>query len=168
MGLMIHFRRPHTNIGYIVMCPVLIAFAGSTMILCQRIAVMAAAEQGQIAAVLSRLGPFGYVDRAVGNSICGAIWTNSLSGTLQRLVPENYVDLTVQLSYPMGNPGHEAILEGIRNCAMQDVDRRYLCHGSGTLLRPDDPQHQHQHLQERAGQGRLVVEREASIVMRWN
>jgi hypothetical protein len=30
---MIHFRHTHTNIGYIVMCPILIAFAGSTMIL---------------------------------------------------------------------------------------------------------------------------------------
>jgi hypothetical protein len=91
MGLMIHFRRPHTNIGVHGHVPILIAFPGSTMILCLQIAVMAAAEQEQIAAVLIRLGPLGYsyMDRAVSNSICGAIWTNSLPGALQRLLPEN-------------------------------------------------------------------------------
>jgi hypothetical protein len=94
------------------MCPILIAFAGSTMILCQQIAVVAAAEHGQIAAVLAVLGLFGYMGGAMGNSICGTIWTNSLPGALQRLLPENlepewetiYGDLTVQLNYPRGSP----------------------------------------------------------------
>ena len=31
-GLMIHFRRPDVNIGYIVMCQIFIAFAGGTLV----------------------------------------------------------------------------------------------------------------------------------------
>ncbi|KIW23372.1 uncharacterized protein PV07_11578 [Cladophialophora immunda] len=136
VGLMIHFRRPHTNIGYIIMCQILIAFAGSTMILCQQVAVMAAAEHGQIAAVLAMLGLFGYMGGAVGNSICGAIWTHSLPGALQRLLPENlkpewetiYGDLTVQLSYPMGSPAREAIME-----AYGIAQRRMLIAGTSVM-----------------------------------
>ncbi|EXJ54875.1 uncharacterized protein A1O5_12941 [Cladophialophora psammophila CBS 110553] len=136
VGLMIHFRRPHTNIGYIIMCQILIAFAGSTMILCQQVAVMAAAEHGQIAAVLAMLGLFGYMGGAVGNSICGAIWTHSLPSALQRLLPENlkpewetiYGDLTVQLSYPMGSPAREAIME-----AYGIAQRRMLIAGTSVM-----------------------------------
>jgi hypothetical protein len=120
VGLMIYFRRPHTNIGYIIMCQIFLAFSGATMILCQQVAVMAAADHGEIAAVLAMLGLFGYMGGAVGNSISGGIWTNTLPVELQRLLPEQcaadweniYNDLTVQLSYEMGDPCREAIIQG--------------------------------------------------------
>ena len=34
LGLMIYFRKPHTNIGYIIMCQIFIAFSSGTIILC--------------------------------------------------------------------------------------------------------------------------------------
>ena len=80
---------------------------------------MATVDHGQIAAVLALLGLFGYMGGAVGNSISGAIWTNSLPEALQHLLPDAvkpdwediYGDLTKQLSYPMGSPAREAIME---------------------------------------------------------
>jgi hypothetical protein len=119
VGLLIHFRKPHTNIGYIIMCQIFLAFSGSTMILGMQVAVMAAAEHGEIAAVLAMLGLFGYIGGAIGNSISGAIWTNTLPEQLQKMLPEQcaadwetiYNDLTVQLSYPMDDPCREAIIQ---------------------------------------------------------
>ncbi|KAK3070391.1 hypothetical protein LTR53_010557, partial [Teratosphaeriaceae sp. CCFEE 6253] len=110
MGLMIYFRQPHTNIGYIVMCQIFIAFAGSTIILYEQVSVLSVAEHGDVAAVLALLGLFGYMGGAVGNSISGAIWTNTLPQALERLLPEAvkpqaadiYGDLTQQLSFPVG------------------------------------------------------------------
>ena len=119
VGLLIYFRRPHTNIGYIIMCQIFLAFSGSTMILGMQVAVMSVAEHGDIAAVLAILGLFGYVGGAIGNSISGAIWTNTLPVELQKLLPEScaadwetiYNDLTVQLSYPMDDPCREATIQ---------------------------------------------------------
>lgn len=118
VGLLIYFRQPHTNIGYIIMCQIFLAFSGSTMILGMQVAVMSVAEHGDIAAVLAILGLFGYVGGAIGNSISGAIWTNTLPVQLQLHLPEScaadwetiYGDLTAQLSYPMGDPCREAII----------------------------------------------------------
>ncbi|KAK5691875.1 hypothetical protein LTR97_011046 [Elasticomyces elasticus] len=120
MGLMIYFRQPHTNIGKIVMCQIFIAFAGSTIILCEQVSVLSVAEHGDVAAVLALLGLFGYMGGAVGNSISGAIWTNTLPQALERLLPDAvkpqaadiYGDLTQQLSFAMGTPAREAIIEG--------------------------------------------------------
>jgi hypothetical protein len=119
VGLLIYFRRPHTNIGYIIMCQIFLAFSGSTMILGMQVAVMSVAEHGDIAAVLAILGLFGYIGGAIGNSISGAIWTNTLPVQLQKLLPKQcaadwetiYNDLTVQLSYPMDDPCREAIIQ---------------------------------------------------------
>jgi len=55
------------------MCQISIVFAGSTLILCQQVAVMASAEYGEIAAVLALLGLFGYIGGAIRHSISGAV-----------------------------------------------------------------------------------------------
>ncbi|KAI1081415.1 MFS general substrate transporter [Whalleya microplaca] len=119
VGLLIYFRKPGTNIGFIIMCEILIALAGGTMIVCQQVAVMAASDHNDVAAVLALLSLFGNVGGAVGNAISGAVWTNTLPATLQRLLPESakadwesiYDSLDVQLSYPMGDEVRSAIIE---------------------------------------------------------
>lgn len=111
-GLMIHFRRPNQNIGYIVMCQIFIAVGGSIFILCQQIAILAASDHQHIAAVLALLYVVGNVGGAIGNAICGAIWTNTFPDALQRYLPEEaladfdaiYGDLSTQLSYEVGSP----------------------------------------------------------------
>lgn len=119
VGLLIYFRRPNTGIGYIIMVEIFISLAGGTMIIGQQVAIMAVAEHNDVAAVLAILGLFGYMGGAVGNSISGAIWTNTLPEALQKYLPDNlkdqweeiYDDLTVQLSFPVGSAGRDAIIK---------------------------------------------------------
>ncbi|KAL4920170.1 major facilitator superfamily domain-containing protein [Aspergillus aurantiobrunneus] len=117
VSLMIYFRKPGWSVGYLIMCQVLIAFGGSTMISCQQVAVSAASDHNNIASALAFLGVFGSMGGAVGSSISGAIWTNTLPGALKRLLPESakadwriiYESLDVQLSYSLGSPIRNAI-----------------------------------------------------------
>jgi MFS family permease len=119
IGLMIYFRRPGTNIGYVIMCQIFIAFAGGTIILSQQIAVMSVASHGEIAAVLALLGLFGYIGGAIGNTISGAVWTNTMPNALLEFLPDYakanatdiYNSLDVQLSYEMGDPVRDAIIQ---------------------------------------------------------
>lgn len=116
-GLMIHFRRPETHVGYLVMCQIFIAIGGSIIILCEQIAVLAAADHQHVAVVLACLSMVGWVGGAVGNTISGAIWTNSFPQALARLLPVDaqaslediYGSLDVQLSYEVGSPTRTAI-----------------------------------------------------------
>lgn len=116
-GLMIHFRRPGQPIGWMVFTQILIAFGGSMFTIGEQVAVLAASSHNDAAASLAMLGLFGYFGGAVGNSISGAIWTNTLPEALQRLLPEEslevwediYDSLDVQLSYPFGDPTRDAI-----------------------------------------------------------
>lgn len=118
-GLMIYFRRPGWSVGYLVMCQIFIALGGSTMIICEQVSVLAVAEHGEAAAVLALLGLFGYMGGAVGNAISGAIWTSTFPEELRRRLPESamadfadiYGDLAKQLSYPMGSPTRDAIID---------------------------------------------------------
>ena len=117
VGLMIYFRKPGWSVGYSIMCQIFIALGGGTMIICQQVAVLAAADHNNVASVLALLGVFGNSGGAVGSSISGAIWTHTLPGALQRLLPESvlgdweiiYDSLDVQLSYEIGTPERDAI-----------------------------------------------------------
>lgn len=87
------------------------------MILIEQVAVLAAAKHEDYAAMLALLSVFGNVGGAVGSSVSGAIWTNTLPKKLQELLPADTVDLweeiyeslDVQLSYPVGSPTRIAI-----------------------------------------------------------
>lgn len=110
-GLMIYFRRPSAYIGYLVMCQIFIAVGGSVIIICEQLAVLAAADHQHVAAVLALLSVVGYIGGAVGNTISAAIWTNTFSKALGRYLPEDalpslddiYGSLDVQLSYEWGS-----------------------------------------------------------------
>lgn len=116
-GLMIYFRNPGFDLGYIIMCQVFIALGGGVIIIGEQVACLAAAEHDDVAALLALLGLFGYIGGSIGGSISGAIWTNTLPGMLQSMLPEDivhqwqaiYDDLALQLSYPMGSPTRVAI-----------------------------------------------------------
>lgn len=128
-GLMIYFRQPGMGIGYVVMCQIFIAFSGGTLVICEEMAVMAAAAHSEVAVVLALLGLFTNIGGAVGQTIAGAIWTNTLPGLLEEYLPDNvkgqafeiYGSLPKQLQYPMGSPEREAI-----NRAYGDVQRRLV------------------------------------------
>jgi hypothetical protein len=119
VGLMIHFRQPGQNIGYIIMCQIFIAFAGGTLVICEEMAAMACVTHAEVAQILALLGLSSSVGGAIGSSISGAIWTNTLPGALIAALPEGekdlwsdiYASIVTQLSYPLGSPVRDAILE---------------------------------------------------------
>ncbi|KAF2404839.1 putative MFS siderophore transporter [Trichodelitschia bisporula] len=119
IGLMIHFRQPGTNIGYVIMCQIFIAFSGGTIILTQQVSIMSVAKHADLAAVLALLGLFGYIGGAIGNTISGAVWTHTMPDALAKYLPaealanltEIYDSLDVQLSYEEGDPVRDAIIK---------------------------------------------------------
>ena len=119
LGLMINFRKPDQNVGYIVMCQIFISFAAGTIIICDEIAIMAAASHRHIAVVLAVLGLFGNIGGAIGLTIAAAIWQGIFPTKLAEYLPASelpnlltiYEDLTTQISYPVGSPARIAIQE---------------------------------------------------------
>ncbi|KAL8782448.1 MAG: hypothetical protein Q9213_005378 [Squamulea squamosa] len=116
-GLMIKFRQPGGNIGYIIMCQIFISFASGTIIICDEIAIMAAASHQHIAVVLAVLGMFGNIGGAIGLTIAAAIWQDVFPKKLAEYLPASellnlltiYADITAQLSYAVGSPARLAI-----------------------------------------------------------
>ncbi|KIY02720.1 uncharacterized protein Z520_01185 [Fonsecaea multimorphosa CBS 102226] len=136
-GLMIHFRQPDSGIGYIVMCQILIAVGGAIFIIVQQIAILAAADHQHVAAVLALLYVVGNVGGAVGNTISGAIWTNTFYKALVRYLPATtsptdiediYNDLNTQLSYAKGTPERLGIQQ-----AYGYAQARMLAVGTGLM-----------------------------------
>lgn len=117
-AMMIIFRRPDSHLVWIIMCQVLITIGGSTLVVCEQMAVMVVANHGELASVLALLSLSSYVGSAVGSSLSGAIWNTTLPEALAELLP-NFSpedrawigsDLAKQLSYPIGDPVRTAII----------------------------------------------------------
>ena len=136
-GLLIYFRQPGTNIGLIVMCQIFLALGGGTMIISMQVAVQSTAEHGEVAIALAVWSLFGYVGGAIGNAICGAIWTNTFPQALDRYLPQLtgaerskiYGSLAKQLSYPMNSPIRDAIIQ-----AYAHAQTRMLTAGTAVMV----------------------------------
>ncbi|KAI1465225.1 putative siderophore iron transporter mirB [Daldinia caldariorum] len=117
-ALMIVFRQPDTNIVWVIMCQILITIGGSTLVMCEQIAVMAIADHSDLASIMAILGLAYYTGSAIGSSLSGAIWNTTLPVELARLLPEVPPDelaligsdLKRQLSYPVGSAMRTAIV----------------------------------------------------------
>jgi MFS family permease len=118
MGLLIYFRQPDRSVGYIVMCMIFISFAEGVLVICDEIAIMAAAAEQQYFAVsLAVLGLFGNIGTAIGLTISAAIWQGILPNKLAEYLPAVdqsdllliYESLTTQLSFLPGTPERLAI-----------------------------------------------------------
>ncbi|EAS36082.1 siderophore iron transporter [Coccidioides immitis RS] len=117
VGLMIRFRQPDVNVGYIVMCQIFIAFAGGTLVICEQMAVMAATSHQFVAVVLAIEGMFSHIGGAVGSTIATAVWTGVFPKKLAEYLPPEsqgnltaiYGDVAIQSSYPVGSPTRNAI-----------------------------------------------------------
>ena len=136
VGLMVHFRQPDVNIGYIIMCQIFIAFAGGTLVICEQIAAMAATTHQYVAVVLALEGMFANVGGAVGSTVAAAIWTSVFPKKLAEYLPAEaqakltaiYGDISTQLSYPVGSPTRDAI-----NRAYGDAQKYMLIGGTCVL-----------------------------------
>lgn len=118
-GLLAHFRRPGTDVGYLVMCQIFVGAGTGIFAACGQLGLMAAVTHQEIAVVMAVFSLFGSIGAAIGNAIAGAIWTNVLPGQLlkflpadkQDLMPQIYGSLSVQQEWPMGDPIRDAIIE---------------------------------------------------------
>ncbi|KAJ5167170.1 Major facilitator superfamily domain general substrate transporter [Penicillium canariense] len=116
-GLMIYFREPNMNIGYQVMCQVFLAISGSTFILVEQVAILAAVDHQHVATALALLNVVGTIGDSAGLTISTAIWQNTYLKALRRYLPQSampnlaniYEDLNTQRSYPVGSPTRLAI-----------------------------------------------------------
>ncbi|KAI1357962.1 siderophore iron transporter mirB [Xylaria arbuscula] len=119
IGLLIHFRHQGTNIGWIIFVEILYAFAGGACVICEQVAVMAAAAHQEVAVVLAIEGLFSSVGGGIGGTVAGAIWTGIFPHKLLEYLPEEskdqfatiYGDLATQISYPVGSATHMAIVK---------------------------------------------------------
>ena len=117
-GLMIHFRGPQYNQGYLIMCQLFVAIGGGIISFLTMLAVMSVVTHQDTAAVLAILGTVTSIGGAVGLAISGAIWTNTLPEQLTQNLPANltsqaetiFGSLTDQLSYPRGSEARDAII----------------------------------------------------------
>lgn len=118
-GLMIHFRQPSQGLGYIIMCQIFISVAGGALVICNQVAAMSANHHSDIAVILALISLSSSVGGAIGSAVSGAIWTNTFGPNLIKLLPESELanattitgSLVVQLSYPVGSPARDAIVE---------------------------------------------------------
>ena len=137
LGLMIKFRQPNAGIGYIVMCEIFISIAAGVVIICDEIAIMAAASHQYIAIVIAVLGLFGNIGGAIGLTISAAIWQHVFPQKLADYLPSSelsnllniYESLDVQLSYPIGSATRIAIQH-----AYGDAQRMLLIAGSSAWI----------------------------------
>lgn len=137
VALMVNFRQPDVNIGYIVMCQIFIAFGGGTLVICQQMAVMSATTHQYVAVVLAMEAMFSSVGGAIGATVAGAIWTGVFPEKLAKYLPEDqqanlttiYESITVQESFAVGSATRDAV-----NQAYGDAQRIMLIAASCILI----------------------------------
>ncbi|KAH6981579.1 hypothetical protein BKA56DRAFT_485308 [Ilyonectria sp. MPI-CAGE-AT-0026] len=117
-GLMIHFRQPDDNIGYVVMSQIFIAFGSGAIMITDEIAILAAVKEQQYFAVaIALVSMFASIGQAIGLTVSAAIWQDVLPKKLAEYLPAEELpnlsiiamDIVTQLSYPIGSPTRLAI-----------------------------------------------------------
>ncbi|THX49571.1 MFS general substrate transporter [Aureobasidium pullulans] len=116
-GLMIYFRQPNVNVGYVVMCQIFLAFAGGTLAPCEEVMALAVGTHDNFATILAIINLAASIGGAIGASIAGGIWTNVYFGELVKYLPDSaqhlaleiYSDYTTVLEYPKGTEIRSAV-----------------------------------------------------------
>ncbi|KAF2825237.1 siderophore iron transporter-like protein [Ophiobolus disseminans] len=117
VGLMIKFRQPDENIGYIVMCMIFIAFGGGVLVISEQTTLMAVSKQQDFPALLAVESMIIAIGSAIGQTIAGAIWTGIFPARLMANLPASAMDqfadiygtIEIQQSFPVGSPTRDAI-----------------------------------------------------------
>lgn len=117
-GLMIKFRQPDVNIGYIVMCQIFIAFGGGVLVVAEQTTLMAVSKQQDFPALLAVESMIISIGGAIGNTIAGAIWTGvfptrlatNLAGTsAYDNIPQIVGSIDIQSGYAWGSSERDGI-----------------------------------------------------------
>ncbi|KAM5432754.1 hypothetical protein MferCBS31731_007378 [Microsporum ferrugineum] len=125
-GLMIYFCKIDSSIGYIIMCQIFISIAAGTIMVCDEVAILAAASHQHVAVCIAVLGMFGNVGGAVGLTVASAIWQSIFPKKLEDYLPaqelsnlpEIYANISTQLSYPVGSATRLGIQHAYRDAQM--------------------------------------------------
>lgn len=117
-GLLIYFRQPMGNIGYIAMCMVFIAIGSGTIMITDEVAILAAVrEQQHFAVAIALVSMCASIGQAFGLTVSAAIWQDQFPKALMKHLPVDamadmdmiYMDIVTQLSHPVGSPTRIAI-----------------------------------------------------------
>ncbi|KAK9319475.1 major facilitator superfamily domain, general substrate transporter [Lipomyces orientalis] len=136
-GLMIHFRGSQSNIGYLVMCQIFIAFGGGTLVIGDEMAVMAAADRDGVPLMISIISLSSSFGGAIGYAVAVAIYSNTFPQALLSALPDSakadYATIyaggsAAQLLYPPGSETRNAI-----NYAWAD-SQKYECITAAVLV----------------------------------
>ncbi|EHK24064.1 uncharacterized protein TRIVIDRAFT_45984 [Trichoderma virens Gv29-8] len=111
LGSMVYHCNNESSIGYIIMSQIFVSIAAGIIMICDEVAILAAASNHEVAVCLAVLGLFGNIGGAVGLTIASAIWQNVFRRKLIELIPAEelpnlakiYSDISTQLSYPVGS-----------------------------------------------------------------
>ncbi|CAG5179538.1 uncharacterized protein ALTATR162_LOCUS9336 [Alternaria atra] len=135
-GLMIYFRSPG-NIGYIVMCFLLISISQGVLVVTDEIAILAAGSHEHVAGMLAIVSIFGNIGGAIGLTVAASIWSDIVPDRLKQYLPAEdlhdlrkiFGDMKTQLSYPVGSPTRLAIQH-----AYEDAMLRLLAASTGIWI----------------------------------
>ncbi|KAF5023678.1 hypothetical protein F66182_4244 [Fusarium sp. NRRL 66182] len=117
-ALLIHFRQPGHDVGYLVMCQVFHGVCGGIWAMTGPLAIMTQVTHQEIAVVLALYSMFGSIGQAIGFGISGALWTNHLPREMFKALPVEaknqtatlYGDMRLQMQDPIGTPIRDAIV----------------------------------------------------------
>lgn len=110
VGLMIHFRQPDQDLGYVIMTQIFVAFAGGPVVVAGEMAMMAPSDHQHIAVIIAILDLFGSVGTAIGSAVSTAIWAGTFKERLRHYLPPGtnvdniYGSIYSQLGYRVGTP----------------------------------------------------------------
>ncbi|KKK21470.1 hypothetical protein AOCH_003005 [Aspergillus ochraceoroseus] len=126
-GLMMCFSKMESSVGYIIMCQVFISIAAGIIMVCDEVAILAAASDHHAAVCLAVLGMFSNIGSAIGLTVASAIWQEVFPKSLMQYLPpaelanlrEIYANLSTQLSYSLGSETRIAIQHAYADAQMR-------------------------------------------------
>jgi len=117
-GLLVHFRTPDAQVGYLAMCQILVGFSTGILVLTSQLALMYSIAQADVAIGLALYALFGSIGSSTGVAIAGGMWTNILPYKIADYLPADakdqaaaiYGDITLQMAEPIGSPIRDAVI----------------------------------------------------------
>lgn len=117
-ALIVYFRVPSADPGYLAMCQVLVGFATGMLATMSELALMASVPHADVAVAIAIYGLFGSIGSAIGYAVAGGMWTNLLPPKLLELLPPDskdraaaiYGDISLQMADPLGTPVRDAVV----------------------------------------------------------
>lgn len=128
-ALIVYFRTPDTQVGYLVMCQMLVGFGVELLQVMSNLALMAKAGSENVAVALAIYGLFGSIGASTSYAVAGGMWTNMLPYELAYYLPDDfksealtiYSDITEQMKFPIGHPVRDAVIS-----AYAEVSRKMV------------------------------------------